>query len=58
MPSYELEKDGIKTKLNRRNSGTRAGSTRSLIRRASIVKFSLHPEAYSNHLVRKKELER
>ena len=56
MPSYELEKDDIKTKLNRRNSETRAGSTRSLIRRASIVKFSLHPEAYSESFGTKKRI--
>ena len=35
-----------------KNNGGR--STRSLIRRASIVKFSLHPEAYAESFRRKR----
>jgi drug/metabolite transporter (DMT)-like permease len=47
LPPYELSHVPANSKLTRRNSGDGTGSTRSLIRRASILKFSLHPEAYS-----------
>ena len=59
LPAYGLDQQESK-ELTRRNSSllldknNGGHSTRSLIRRASIVKFSLHPEAYAESFRRKK----